>query len=275
MYITLASNVANEGNKISNFRTNLARIISFEEGWVVGLTEITYTKSWYNVLQSIPITLIDEIGNVYKPTSKNIHEDFIIHAGYYDTPQKLVSEINKILLKFNQIIPPKIEYNELNNCVTVKAGKIEQTIKVYPNLGEELENILGLKNRNLKNDIYSTNITSNEDFLFKDYEIFNNDVLKAYHPVEISAGYQTLYLYSDIVYPSLIGDTCAPILRLIEIPRRYKFGDTVHINYDRPHYRSLLLNEFETIEMSLYDDSGKLVPFKFGRLAMTLHFKKL
>lgn len=275
MYITLVSNVSidTHDNKIAKFRTKLSRTVTLDGVWCVGLSEITYTKSWYNVLNSVPIVLYDEMGNDYIP-NEEIKNDFTLLAGYYETSQKLIGELNKIFDKFNYMTPPKLEYNEINNKVTLHAGKAKE-LNVYPYLGDEIEDLLGLKNRNFNKNIYSTDVNTDVDHVFKEKESYTSTSITGYHPVEITAGYQSLYLYSDIVYPSLIGDTCAPILRLIEVPRKYKFGDTVHLKYDKPHYRQLLCNNFETIELALYDDSGNLVPFKFGKIAVTLHFKKL
>jgi len=36
-----------------------------------------------------------------------------------------------------------------------------------------------------------------------------------------------------------------------------------------------MFNEFETIEISIKDDEGQVIPFKSGRIILTLHFKKL
>ena len=195
-------------------------------------------------------------------------------AGYYETTQKLIGEINKIFAKFTNITPPKLVYNEINNKVTLHAGKIDNA-NVYPYLGDELEGLLGLKDRKFNQNVYSTDVGTDVYHVFKDKDSYTSDSITGFHPVEITAGYQSLYLYSDIVYPSLIGDTCAPILRIIEVPKKYKFGDTVHLKYDKPHYRQILCNKFETIELALYDDSGKLVPIMFGKIAANLHYEKL
>lgn len=279
-YITLASNIKgiqyNESNYIAQFRTRLGKKINFDGEWVVGLSDITYTKSWYNVLASHKIILYDQLGHTYGIHSTVNDEEFTISAGFYESAQKLINEINRILIQFTDIKPAKLLYNELNNCITVIPGTTDE-IKIYPYLGEEIEMILGLKKRFDDYNMYSTNTTENEliQYVFKNTDNFLYDKLEAYHPVEIAGGFHSLFLYSDIVYPSFVGDTCANIIRVVEVPRKYKFGETVHINYDTPHYRKLMLNEFESIELSIRDHSGGLIPFKFGVLSVTLHFKKL
>ncbi len=207
----------------------------------------------------------------------NSREELYISSGHYDSARRLVNEINNVLGTITKIIAPKLEYNELNNTVSIIPGLIDNTIKVYPFFGTEIENILGLKNRNMDNDYYSLVGQSNGIALtvFKGDEMYKQNKLLAFHPVEISGGYHSLFVYSDIVYPSYIGDTCTQILRVVEIPRKAKFGEQCVIKYENSQYRRLLLSEFESIEISIKDDSGELIPFKFGRVIVTLHFKKL
>jgi hypothetical protein len=287
-YVTLVSNVkcvSQYGkNTIAEFKTQLGRKFSLVGDWVVGVAEVSYTKSWYNVLFPHKIILFDEMGTVYNNEDftetndiLNTSDELHISSGYYESARKLVDEINIVLGKITTIIAPKLEYNELNNTVTVMPGLIDNAIKVYPFFGTEVENILGLKNRNMKNNYYSqVNQSSGiAAVVFKGDEMYKQNKFLAFHPVEISGGYHSLFVYSDIVYPSYIGDTCTQILRVVEIPRKAKFGEQCVIKYENPQYRRLLLNEFESIEISIKDDSGELIPFKFGRVIITLHFKKL
>ena len=281
-YMTLSSNVDSlkvfgTTNKISDFKTKLGRTITLDGDWVVGVASVSYTKSWYNVVRSHQISLFDEMGKVYSSTNEVNTDKFTIANGYYDTVQKLINEINKILSKFTTIKSPQIHYNEISNCVKVEPGRIEKTIKVYPNLGDELENMLGLKNRNMNSMVYnhSQHQSGIAEYIFKGTDIYRKNVFQAFHPVEISGGYHALYLYTDIVYPSLVGDSFAQLLRVIEVPRKYKFGETVHLNYDKIYYMPVMLNNFETIVITIKDDTDNLVPFMFGRCTVVLHFKKV
>src|SRR5260370_22493836 len=116
-----------------------------------------------------------------------------IEPGFYPSPQKLVETINRVLTKISSAKPPIVYYNEINNCVTMDAGMIDKT-KVYPHLGEEIENILGLKDRKLITSVYNR-IHSMADYVINTDEIYRKEVLKAYHPVEITRGYHSLFVY--------------------------------------------------------------------------------
>jgi hypothetical protein len=287
-YVTLVSNVKSASkfnkNTIAEFRTQLGRKFTLAGNWIVGIAEISYTKSWYNVLFPHKIILFDEIGNILDVSETNDIKNFehkidelYISSGYYESAQALVNEINSVLSKVTIITPPKLHYNELNNMVTVEPGKVDDLVKVYPHFGSEVENILGLKNRNITDNYYFhvNNDNGIESIILNADEMFKTDRLSAFHPVEISGGYHSLYVYSDIVYPSYIGDTCTQILRVVEVPHKAKFGEQCVIKYENPQYRPVLVNEFESIEISIKDDTGELIPFKFGRAIVTLHFKKL
>jgi hypothetical protein len=280
--MTLSSNVNSikdfgVPNKIAQFKTKLGKTIQLQGEWEVGVSEIFYTKSWYNIINTHIISLFDEMGKTYEMPNNMNEEMFTISNGYYETAQKLIGEINKILNLFTDIKPPKILYNELNNCATIQAGKIENSVNIYPFLGEEIENILGLRNRSLKSFLY-TNTQRNEDlsdYIFRGGDMYRKESFKAFHPVEITGGHHSLYLYTDIVYPTLVGDSFSQLLRVVEVPRKCKFNETAHLIYDRIQYMPVMLNNFETIEISIKDDTDNLVPFMCGRSTVILHFKKL
>ena len=40
------------------------------------------------------------------------------------------------------------------------------------------------------------------------------------------------------------------------------------------HYVPLLLKEFGTIEVDIRDDTGRRVPFEYGRVTVTVHFRR-
>jgi len=269
-YITLPSNVVDKSfpnNTIANYTTILNQRISLKDKWEIGLSEISYTKSWYNVLNTHKILLYDEIGN-YENTN-----DLLVFSGFYESEDKLVNEINSKFSTLKNIKPPKLFYNKLNNKINIEAG-FKEKIKIYPSFGNEIDNILGLKNRNMNKEYYQSSDT-NEIEIYNGKEMFINKTFEAFHSVEITAGYHSLFVYCNIVCPSHIGDTCAPLLRVVEVSNKSQFGEQCVIKYENPQYRSILLNEFSNIEISILDDSGNLIPFKFGRSIVTLHFKKL
>jgi len=281
MYITLSSNVItkeNPSNSLSEYITILNQRLKLEGKWVVGISEISYTKSWYNILETHPINFYDEFGNKYEPKIfKEDNEtvyDFNINSGYYESEQVLIDSINLELRKIKFLKAPQIVYNKINNKIFIIPGSMENSVKLYPSFGEEINSLLGITRRDIDNLFYKTN----NDFEFTKYEfkrIAKNKINEAFHPIEITRGYHSLYVYSNIVYPSYVGNTCSQILRVVEVPNNIKFGEQCVIRYENPQYRPVILSEINSIEIVIKDDSDNLIPFKFGRVRIDLHLKKL
>ena len=53
-----------------------------------------------------------------------------------------------------------------------------------------------------------------------------------------------------------------------------KHDATISDRFNSIHYVSLLRKEFGTIEIDIRDDTGRRVPFEYGRVTVTLHFRR-
>ena len=90
--------------------------------------------------------------------------------------------------------------------------------------------------------------------------------------VNLTQGFDTLYIYTDVVEPRNVGDTLAPLLRAVPISGRN--GDTVSARFTNVHYVPLLRSNFDSIEVDIRNDMGRRVPFEYGRVTVTLHFRR-
>ena len=297
-YIHLLSNVeSNQSyreNTVANFTTKLAEKISFNEQWEVGLSEISYTKSWYNIKKNIFIDVFtSEIGTKYGSN------ECFIRAGFYQSIYTLIEEINKKLKclergKLKDLLKrcPIIRYDPIVNRTYVEPGKtIDDKFFVYPALNKELELLLGFsfhENENyfsffwhqkeqrmrlaheisLKKFIDYTRIVENSD---RDYFVTE---LESRYPVQFNICDMHLLVYCSIIQPILVGNTYSKLLRQVEIPRDVKFGDQCVVRYLDPFYYPVIGKEIETIEIHIKDDSNNTIPFDFGRSSITLHFRK-
>ena len=66
----------------------------------------------------------------------------------------------------------------------------------------------------------------------------------------------------------IVGDSLAPLLR--SLPVGGSHGATVYDRFTNIHYVPL----FKLIEMNIKDDTGRFVPFEYGKVTMTLHFRR-
>jgi len=96
-YITLVSNVKSvssiEKNTIAEFSTQLNRKLKFVGDWVVGVAEVSYTKSWYNILFSHKVLLFDEMGTVYQGSKITDANDIEIKMKIYTSLQVIMKSI--------------------------------------------------------------------------------------------------------------------------------------------------------------------------------------
>ena len=326
-YITLPSNVKatieNENNTISNYKTFLNQRLEFgREKWSVGLAEISYTRSWYNVRNTEKIAIYNEFGeSIEKKNSKplkistatipvpdpqnaewenfaNIEGITIENAtidvswpklftkpGYYNSIDELVNTLNVELSKLNGFmkIIPLIMFDKINHKISIQCGKYNGGI-YFPDFGFEIENILGLVNkenrtiREILKEYHVMRLVLGDLVDQKGFEdvvnFFNKQFIEALRPAELNAGCNSLYVYSNIIEHSFVGDAFAQLLRVVEVPSSSSFGELVTIIYNSPHLIPLQTNSFDTIDLDIKDDTGLRIPFEFGRVSIKLILKK-
>jgi hypothetical protein len=91
---------------------------------------------------------------------------------------------------------------------------------------------------------------------------------------DMRAGINSIYIYAkDLVTPSIIGDTTAPILRIITV--KGNIGDIVEEHFINPQYFRLIEKTISEIKIELRTSSGRLIPFNYGDCILTLHFRKI
>jgi len=298
-YVTLPSNVKSfSTNTVANYKTKLASRLILTDDWEVGLVEISYTLSWYNVPKKEPIYLLTwEDGKI-----KTAREKAYLPSGRYDNINQIIDLINENLkliksFTFKTISKTdsnlKIEYypfikvSENNRLVRTSQGVQQNNKCIFIQFSENLCNILGINLKHMKSKYvdklmkygeieneYKKNQLSTADIIYTEPD---DDTLTYIgdKPYEISAGYHSLFVYSDIVSPSFVGDSYTQLLRLVEIPSNSKFGEQVKISYPNTYYVPVLVKEFDTIEIDIKDDTGEIIPFEFGRSIVILHFRKV
>ncbi|GFX52302.1 uncharacterized protein F54H12.2 [Trichonephila clavipes] len=86
------------------------------------------------------------------------------------------------------------------------------------------------------------------------------------------SNFSVFYVYSDLISPQIVGDTQAPLLRIVRT--KGKDGETISQYYDRPQYLPLVRHSFQTIQSELRLNSGDFVPFERGQIGSGLtHYK--
>ena len=93
----------------------------------------------------------------------------------------------------------------------------------------------------------------------------------------IVCGVLSLIKCSYIGAPYITGDVRTPLLRIVPIEIRshnYAFGANLVKYFSFPNYIPLQRINFRTTEIDIRDHLGNKIPFEFGTLTVTLHFKR-
>ena len=82
----------------------------------------------------------------------------------------------------------------------------------------------------------------------------------------------TIHIYCDVVHPQIVGDTNAKLLRSIQVEG--KSGNVITKTFANIQYAPVQTKSLEDVEILLRNDTGELVPFERGKVAITLHFRQ-
>ena len=308
-YITLPSNVqylpGDEVNTISYYKTKLNRRIEFPKGedWRVGLAEITYTKSWFNVRNKERIEFFTKVGNIFfkeyktpktsaifattgnEGTDENIESievSAFIKPGYYESIESLCDVLNNNLGLIGGLCEktPILEFDKVSHKITLYAG-ICGSETFFPYFGEEVEQILGLYDSTStismreRTRLNKRRHELNQFAKYMEINIaFEEKKYFGERCAELNAACQSLYVYSNIVDHSLVGDTNAQLLRTVEVPSDYSYAQNITLIYDQPHFIPLQTNCIDIIVLDIRDDTFQRIPFEFGRVIIKLVIKK-
>ena len=93
-------------------------------------------------------------------------------------------------------------------------------------------------------------------------------VVRGYSIVDLRRGFESLYVYSSIVEPRIVGDKIAPLLRIVPITGSH--WEMVTARFDHVQYIPVLSREFGCVETEIRDDTGRPVPLERGKVTVTL-----
>ena len=264
-----SSDTSYADNTLASFRTFLPKEVLLDGKWTVAITELHYTRSWFNVIEDENVILFDDRGMM--TTTNNP-----IKAGWYDD-DALLKALNKSIdecFKLNQPIQtrkgdsdkilaerPTIAFNENTRQVELKSGKYGKK-EYFVHLSWRLADMLGLSRR--KN--YYTPERQRKDEPQVEIATQDKSIKGDWYGMncyDLNYGIHSLFIYSNIVSPVIVGNAYAPLLRVVPIENR-KFGAQCHQIFQKPYFYPVTSNCFQVIETQIRDKEGKLIPFKFG-----------
>jgi hypothetical protein len=255
-YITLPSNSSMHyypDNVVTRYTTRLANHVSLTGDWEVGLVEIQYQRTWYNLEHGegrVIYAQSDDIMNDYSTDQYEFH----IPAGYYNSPTDLLRSLNEEFRSSGERLKlaplAKFTHDPITNRVNAVLEK-----GVFVHLSQPLRSMLGFS-------IGQTPLINigSERLLWEADKV-----------CDLNRGLSAMFVYCNVLEHVPVGDTKAPILRIVPVSRKH--GDIVHNTYEKPLYVPLQQKNFDSIEIDIRTDAGTPVPFEYGKVLVTLHFR--
>lgn len=242
-YITLPSNTrCAVENGASQFTTRLPQRLILSGEWECSLSEIIYPHSWENLTQE-------------------------------DAKLYITMPGDGILVE----IPPG-HYSNIRDLISVMQWKIKNIgLEKYANLKDDLVFSYSIYDKRATVAINSKTVS---EIRFSDKLChilgFKNSTVRessrAEYPADLRGGFQSLYVYCNVIESQIVGDTLAPLLRIISIEGVH--DDIIDKIFVSPHYVPVQIKDISTIEIGIRDDTNKPVRFVTGKTVLKLHFRK-
>lgn len=247
-------------NKTTHFITQLPRQINLTGEWAVALTEIQYPQTFMTVAEpeNIITFFIHVSGKVYDTFDGIERKDLIDATGIYHLQPGIYNNIEQLVGGLNDIEKLKdhilFTYNPRGCYVKIKRA-CSCPMGHYLGFANKLRQQLGFEH-------ITPNITTNG--------------CQAPYPASIVRGLpDKLFVYCDLAEPYIVGDVATSLLRIVQTePKNYLYGGSQIKILSPPNYIPLLSSCFRTIEIDIRDHLGKPIPFGYGTLTLTLHFKR-
>lgn len=290
-YITLPSNSSMDfypSNTLTNYVTKLPQAVDLTGEWEVGLFELQFPVSYYNVT--------DEETKLLMYTNfdgKMIRTDVSPPSGYYENPGLLVREINEVIALVEQRKNlARFRYNDISKKISVRFLETNGADFVNFLMTEAMAELLGFEWQTLDEHLEEAarqnvlpfqtdsgggdkpNIVARlKQAVDGRLALLSSESFyqTASRVCDLRRGFYSLFVYCDIAEHSVVGESRVPLLRVVNAEG--KEGSMVNRIFQTVQYVPVQRKQFDTIEIDIRDDAGRPVPFQRGRVIATLHFR--
>ena len=249
-YITLPSNSSltdYPNNTMAQFRTKLPSEIRLTGNWEVGLSDILFPKTFATDSQVFVVYNTDDFRQEYTTAKR-----------YFSTSRDFVEHLNELLAK--EYDTQKVYFRIHDDFVTVNI-KGGYGIIMDP----KLLRLLGFKEDATPAEFYAkASIKENP----KTPDGLNLTGVRKSN----LHGIYTIYIYTDIIEPNVVGDSLVRLLEIIPIANDKELMCAYRI--ERPRYVPVQSKSITFPKIELMTDQGSPIPFMNGRVVVKLHFKK-
>lgn len=178
-------------------------------------------------------------------------------SGHYDSVAHLVAVMNQQIkdsFKPSQTTPipnvPKAHWRDFLYLREVVMMSLPENITI--NMTKELSTVLGF--------VATQHCGGSDVHTYAD------------HVADINESVGSLYVYLSVLEDRIVGDTRAPLLRLV--PLLGMPGEVMFQTFTNIQYVPIKFNSFDHITVNIRNGVGKLVPFERGDVILTLHLRR-
>lgn len=200
--------------------------------------------------------VLSDTKDYYDPDKESINKcslEIKVLPGYY-TPESFIEMLNvqatKIEIQGTDTKKADVVFKLKNGFLVVQPG-------TFVNAG----------GHETKFEVVFDNKTSS-------YLGIDNKEVDKQRPVFMNQGLTDLYVYSDLVYPTIVGDTTCELLTILDGQTEKDYGSHCCEVFEDPWFHQLAKTSFQEIRIYLRTDTGKAPHFRFGRVNLRLSFKK-
>jgi len=261
-YITLPSDSSMKyypDNTVAKFVTKLPEPIKLEGEYEVGLAEIIYPYTWYNI-NNINGDFWVAIGVSQGDVKFPILKKCVIETSNYNNVDEFIKHLNAQMKgAFDGVknLNPVFNYNNGIRKIEFKIQRIRHPLD-------------GPDNRVF---LISTPFKRRLGIIQSWHAMGGNQLYTAEEEFNLNDYLNLMYAYCDVASFMCVGDTKAPLLRVINM--NVHDGQAIRLSFPDIHYVPVQKRQFETIDIRINTARGRLVPFETGRSVVILHFKRI
>ena len=215
----------------------------------MGLLELMYPIHSYNVTDDSFYIIIGWIGNDDPSPTKHI-----LKQGMYSHRSDIIQGLRVAQRSVrNRFVPPMtplVFRTFTQNRFSVKNVGHEKIR--YFHFSESLALLMGFSSEKIYTGTYEHRSLLASDLLLNT---------------------RNMFIYCDLVERSYVGDTSAPLLRVVKRAER-PGEETTYVNFNPIQYLPLLKKSFDTISIKMCTDDGRVMPFTHGKSILVLHFRR-
>lgn len=227
-----------------------------EVGTVIGSPETTLTaEEMIAVKATLKMKALDKLVNTFKFPARRSYRVFSLPGAFLVNNGDLIHFLNKIFNRKNPLVVKALREHYTNNKSLVfnyNRYTLKCIVSLPPNVVLQLP----------------VNLAQQLGF---GPGVFLVGKTESRSVVDVMFRADTVYVYSDIVKHSIVGDKRAPLLRVVNV--NPLVGETQTVTFQPLIYQPVNKSSFRQITLYLRDRTGQPIPFERGAVTVVLAFR--